>query len=266
MDQTSCATLDRCRSMTDTTLDPPALRRALDRRPTVRGALRLARLARSASRRSPTSSRRAAVGDARRRGRHVASHVARSAALDTLDPAARGARFACRHVERDGRRLPRRARRAARPRRPGARPAPVEAAGARCASRHATCSASPTCATVGARARRSSAQACLERRARARRHRRIRSRSIGMGKLGGRELNYASDVDVLFVHDGDERRGRARGPRGARDDDRPERRRHRVPHRRRPAARRPRRARSAARSTATRRTGNGGRGRGSSRR
>ncbi len=26
---------------------------------------------------------------------------------------------------------------------------------------------------------------------------------IGMGKLGGRELNYASDVDVLFVHAGD---------------------------------------------------------------
>jgi glutamate-ammonia-ligase adenylyltransferase len=26
---------------------------------------------------------------------------------------------------------------------------------------------------------------------------------IGMGKLGGRELNYASDVDVLFVHSGD---------------------------------------------------------------
>jgi len=26
---------------------------------------------------------------------------------------------------------------------------------------------------------------------------------IGMGKLGGIELNYASDVDVLFVHDGD---------------------------------------------------------------
>jgi [glutamine synthetase] adenylyltransferase / [glutamine synthetase]-adenylyl-L-tyrosine phosphorylase len=26
---------------------------------------------------------------------------------------------------------------------------------------------------------------------------------IGMGKLGGRELNYASDVDVLFVHEGD---------------------------------------------------------------
>ncbi|MDQ1520561.1 MAG: [glutamine synthetase] adenylyltransferase / [glutamine synthetase]-adenylyl-L-tyrosine, partial [Actinomycetota bacterium] len=25
---------------------------------------------------------------------------------------------------------------------------------------------------------------------------------IGMGKLGGRELNYASDVDVLFAHDG----------------------------------------------------------------
>ncbi len=26
---------------------------------------------------------------------------------------------------------------------------------------------------------------------------------VGMGKLGGCELNYASDVDVLFVHDGD---------------------------------------------------------------
>src|ERR1700730_17325211 len=26
---------------------------------------------------------------------------------------------------------------------------------------------------------------------------------IGMGKLGGGELNYASDVDVLFVHEGD---------------------------------------------------------------
>jgi [glutamine synthetase] adenylyltransferase / [glutamine synthetase]-adenylyl-L-tyrosine phosphorylase len=26
---------------------------------------------------------------------------------------------------------------------------------------------------------------------------------IGMGKLGGRELNYASDLDVMFVHDGD---------------------------------------------------------------
>jgi [glutamine synthetase] adenylyltransferase / [glutamine synthetase]-adenylyl-L-tyrosine phosphorylase len=26
---------------------------------------------------------------------------------------------------------------------------------------------------------------------------------VGMGKLGGRELNYASDVDVLFMHEGD---------------------------------------------------------------
>jgi glutamate-ammonia-ligase adenylyltransferase len=26
---------------------------------------------------------------------------------------------------------------------------------------------------------------------------------VGMGKLGGRELNYASDVDVMFVHEGD---------------------------------------------------------------
>src|SRR5262249_17150420 len=29
---------------------------------------------------------------------------------------------------------------------------------------------------------------------------------MGMGKLGGRELNYASDVDILFVHDGDTER------------------------------------------------------------
>jgi glutamate-ammonia-ligase adenylyltransferase len=26
---------------------------------------------------------------------------------------------------------------------------------------------------------------------------------LGMGKLGGRELNYSSDIDVMFVHDGD---------------------------------------------------------------
>ena len=31
----------------------------------------------------------------------------------------------------------------------------------------------------------------------------VRFAVVGMGKLGGRELNYASDIDVLFVHDGD---------------------------------------------------------------
>jgi glutamate-ammonia-ligase adenylyltransferase len=31
----------------------------------------------------------------------------------------------------------------------------------------------------------------------------VRIAVIGMGKLGGSELNYVSDVDVLFVHDGD---------------------------------------------------------------
>lgn len=30
----------------------------------------------------------------------------------------------------------------------------------------------------------------------------VRFAIVGMGKLGGNELNYASDVDVLFVHDG----------------------------------------------------------------
>lgn len=32
----------------------------------------------------------------------------------------------------------------------------------------------------------------------------VRVAVVGMGKLGGRELNYVSDVDVMFVHDGDE--------------------------------------------------------------
>ena len=31
----------------------------------------------------------------------------------------------------------------------------------------------------------------------------VRVAVIGMGKLGGRELNYVSDVDVMFVHEGD---------------------------------------------------------------
>ena len=61
---------------------------------------------------------------------------------------------------------------------------------------------------------------------------------IGMGKLGGRELNYASDVDVLFVHDGAgaeaERAARSR----ARHHGLTRPPRHRVPHRRRPPARR----------------------------
>ncbi|MDP8971000.1 MAG: bifunctional glutamine-synthetase adenylyltransferase/deadenyltransferase, partial [Actinomycetota bacterium] len=34
-------------------------------------------------------------------------------------------------------------------------------------------------------------------------HARTRVAVIAMGKLGGRELNYVSDVDVIFVHDGD---------------------------------------------------------------
>ena len=31
----------------------------------------------------------------------------------------------------------------------------------------------------------------------------VRVALIGLGKLGGRELNYVSDIDVVFVHDGD---------------------------------------------------------------
>jgi glutamate-ammonia-ligase adenylyltransferase len=40
---------------------------------------------------------------------------------------------------------------------------------------------------------------------------------IGMGKLGGRELNYSSDVDVLFVHDSAGLEAQERGSRAAAD-------------------------------------------------
>ena len=40
--------------------------------------------------------------------------------------------------------------------------------------------------------------------------------SIGMGKCGGRELNYVSDVDVVFVAEPRGRRGRDRGAAHAR--------------------------------------------------
>lgn len=36
---------------------------------------------------------------------------------------------------------------------------------------------------------------------------------IGMGKLGGRELNYSSDIDVMFVHDGDPQEAEAQAER-----------------------------------------------------
>jgi glutamate-ammonia-ligase adenylyltransferase len=39
---------------------------------------------------------------------------------------------------------------------------------------------------------------------------------IGMGKLGGIELNYASDVDVVFVHEGDTAAAGTRGARAVR--------------------------------------------------
>ena len=79
------------------------------------------------------------------------------------------------------------------------------------ASRRATCSASPTSppsAASSPRSRRSASRSAL-----AFAEPDLPFAVIGMGKLGGRELNYASDVDVLFVHDGDTdaRRARSRG-------------------------------------------------------
>ena len=86
---------------------------------------------------------------------------------------------------------------------------------------------------------------------RARGRRRSPFAIIGMGKLGGRELNYASDVDVLFVHDGDSRRRRARSPGRAVDHVGAHRGRAGVPHRRRPASGGPRRRAVSHRSTGT---------------
>ncbi len=95
-----------------------------------------------------------------------------------------------------------------------------------------------------------------------------------MGKTGGHELNYVSDVDVIFVHEpaegADEQRGRdRRDPAGVRDHadlPRPHRRGHDLGGRRRTCARRARTDRWSARSAATSRTTSGGRARGSSRR
>ena len=63
-----------------------------------------------------------------------------------------------------------------------------------------------------------------------------------MGRLGGGELSYASDIDVLFVYDGDERRPTSTTPsrsptRLVQRDRRDHRRGPDVPHRRPPAAR-----------------------------
>ena len=77
---------------------------------------------------------------------------------------------------------------------------------------------------------------------------------IGMGKLGGAELNYASDVDVLFVHgdaggDAQERAGKVAAAL-MRLLSEPDRRGHRPARRRRPAARGPGRGAVRARLAA----------------
>ena len=68
-------------------------------------------------------------------------------------------------------------------------------------SRRATCSASPTSPRSDASSRRSRRCASAPRSTIVGTD--LPFAVIGMGKLGGRELNYASDIDVLFVHEGD---------------------------------------------------------------
>ena len=80
---------------------------------------------------------------------------------------------------------------------------------------------------------------------------------VGMGKLGGRELNVSSDIDLVFVHagDADERRATsAPARRLIRLLSERDRGRLRVPRRHAPAALRRFRARSPAASTSSRRT------------
>ena len=83
---------------------------------------------------------------------------------------------------------------------------------------------------------------------------------IGMGKLGGAELNYSSDIDVLFVGEGPRDPPRAPGPR--RDGDRPA----LLPGRRQPPTRGPRRAARALARLLRGLLGPSGPSRGSSRR
>ena len=177
-------------------------------------------------------------------------------------------------------------------------PAPVAGTGGRARQRSPAATRSPRCARptgaswssiAGARPRRrpgpprghrdcsptSPGTRCRPRspsprpRCRAR-PRRAGSRSSRMGKAGARELNYVSDVDVVFVGGADDRgRRRRRGarhgdPAGRRDDaDLPA---GGVGGRRGRCARRARTARSSAPSPATRRTTGDGRAPGSSRR
>ena len=146
-------------------------------------------------------------------------------------------------------------------------PRPHSAAGSTarsCASPAATCSASPI-SRPSASELAAVAQACLDV-ALAIAAPTIPMAVIGMGKLGGAELNYASDVDVLFVHDGDSTEAERAARAVLRAMTEPTRRRHRVPHRRRPATRRPFGTAEPHARLRTRRTGRGGRRPGSSRR
>ena len=157
---------------------------------------------------------------------------------------------ASRHLARLVECRPGRPRRADRPRRAARRsttaPSTTSAGGrttSTCGSPPATCSAS-TASTPRSRPSRRWPPTCLagRRRARPGPTEATRLAVIGMGKLGGGELNYASDIDVMFVGEGDA--GLAGAPRPARDGRRPL----VLPGRRQPAARGPRRPARARRS------------------
>ena len=96
------------------------------------------------------------------------------------------------------------ARRSSLARRPAGRAAPLEAPPARCASRHATCSASPTCARSAPSSRRSR-PGVPRRRARDRRAGGADGRDRhGQARRRASSTTRATSTCV-FVHDGDER-------------------------------------------------------------
>ena len=92
---------------------------------------------------------------------------------------------------------------------------PLEASSSTCASRPATCSASTTSTVTVAAISALAADVLAGVRPRPGSAPTTPWPSIGMGKLGGGELNYASDIDVMFVGDGDPAALERCGPRGS---------------------------------------------------
>ena len=120
--------------------------------------------------------------------------------------------------------------------------AALEASATCSASRPATCSATPTSTTVGADLT-AAGRGVPRGGARRRSSPPIPFAVIGLGRFGGGELSYASDLDVVFVYDGEGAAGADEAKRVATGAAALRRRQHagrpHLRHRRRPPARGP---------------------------